>query len=101
MSVKLGEVHSVPVFAFNPQGGRPSSSSRDDCNGGGSGLGLFAEANLNAGPVQAGVNANAGRNYPTNGDSSLYLNGVRPSASIGDSWGIRAGAEITLYGGAN
>jgi len=66
---------------------------------------LFAGVNLNAGPVQAGINANAGRNYPTNGESSLYLNGVRPSASIGDSWGVRAGAaaggEITLYGGAN
>jgi len=41
--------------SFDPQGGRPGSSSHDDCNGGGSGLGLFAGANLNAGPVQAEI----------------------------------------------
>ena len=91
--------------SYNPQGGRPGSSPTDDCSTGGFGLGLFADASFNAGPIQAGLNSNVGRNYPTKGESSLYGNLASPSASIGDSWGIRAGAaaggQITLFGGTN
>jgi len=88
--------------SFNPLGDRPGSSPNDNCNTGGLGLGLFAGANFSAGPVQAGLNSNVGRNYPTNGESLLHGNFPSPNASVGDSWGVKvgvaAGGEITIYG---
>ena len=88
-------------ISWDPMGTRPGSSPEQACQGGGLGLGVFGDIDFNAGPVQAGLQNNLGRNYPVNGDSSPYGQFMSPSTSFGDSWGIKAGAsaggQVTIY----
>jgi len=90
-------------FAWDPNGGRPGSSLNDDCSQSGFGLGLFGDIDFNAGPLQAGLQNNFGRNFPSNGPSSLYGQFMSPNVTFGDSWGIRAsgaaGGEVTVWSG--
>ena len=84
-------------------GGRPGSSSDELCQSGGVGLGVYGDISFNAGPLQAGLQNNLGRNFPTQGDSKPYGQFMSPSFSVGDSGGIRAsgavGGQITIYSG--
>ena len=89
--------------SWDPLGTRPGSSPNDRCGSGGVGLGVFSDIGFNAGPVQAGLNSNLGRNYPVNGDSKGYGQFMSPSGPVGDSWGIKAGAsaggQVTIFSG--
>ena len=88
-------------ISWDPLGMRPGSSPAEACQGGGFGLGVFGDIGFNAGPLQAGLQNNLGRNYPVNGDPTHYGQFMSPSVSFGDSLGIKAGAsaggQITIY----
>ncbi|MBK6865532.1 MAG: hypothetical protein IPG91_19475 [Ideonella sp.] len=87
-------------FNWEKSGARPGSegASAASCKSSGVGAGVFADADFNAGPLQAGLQNGLGRNT---GQSQPYGQFMSPSWSLGDSWGIRAGwsagAQITIW----
>jgi hypothetical protein len=87
-------------FKWEKSGGRPGSegASAALCKSSGVGAGVFADADFNAGPLQAGLQNSLGRNT---GQSQPYGQFMSPSWSLGDSWGIKAGwsagAQITIW----
>ena len=91
-------------IVWDPNGGRPGALP-SECDTGGYGIGLGGSVGGNVGPLNAGLDADAGVNYNNRGDQTPYLTPPTPSWGIGDSWGIQAGAnagiEGTLYSPAN
>ena len=87
-------------FKWEKSGGRPGSegATSASCKSGGVGAGVFADADFNAGPLQAGLQNSLGRNTS---QSQPYGQFMSPSWSLGDSWGIKAGwsagAQITIW----
>jgi len=59
---------------------------------------LGGSIGLNAGPLQAGLDADTGVNYNNRGDTTPYKTPPTPSWGSGDSWGIHAGADIGIEG---
>lgn len=51
---------------------------------------MFADLDLNAGPLQAGLRNILGRNT----DTGAYGQFTSPSWSLGNSWGIKAGGSF-------
>lgn len=77
-------------FKWEKNGGRPGSEGATpaSCKVGGVGAGVFADADFNLGPLQAGIQNSLGRN---SGWSQPFGQFMSPSWSLGDSWGIKAG----------
>lgn len=82
---------------WEKNGGRPGSegASADSCKSGGVGAGVFADLDLNAGPLQAGLQNSLGLNT---GQDQPYGQFMSPSWSLGDSWGIKAGWSAGVQG---
>ncbi|WP_343205567.1 MULTISPECIES: RHS repeat-associated core domain-containing protein [unclassified Pseudoxanthomonas] len=86
---------------YEPLGTAPGA---DPCSNGGLGIGGFAEAGLNAGPIQAALGGNLGVKFtPSDGSIIKPYGGLEPQGGVGNSWGIKGsasvGVEITLHGG--
>jgi hypothetical protein len=86
-------------FKWEKNGGRPGSDGLTQaCKGNGVGAGVFANADFNAGPLQAGLQNSLGRNM---GQSQPYGQFMSPTWLLGDSWGIKAGwsagAQFTVW----
>ncbi len=79
-------------------GGTRPGSRPNECNTGGSGVGGFGDLGFNLGPLQAGIQSNAGVNFNNSGGPSPYGQLFNPSWGFGDSWGIRAGGAIGVEG---
>ena len=84
-------------FKWDRTGGRPGSEAPNACKGSGEGVGFFADLDLNAGPLQAGLQNALGANTGT----GAYGQFMSPGWSLGDSWGIKAGgsfgAQLTIW----
>ena len=106
MTVRVGFGAGGGV-SYNPAGGLPGEAPKDPSKGGVVAA-CSANANFNAGPLQAAATLGAARNY-TNGTSSMLLplsssgrfsNGWLGGGSI---WNVNAnasvGAQITIYSG--
>jgi hypothetical protein len=82
---------------WDKNGGRPGSDAPNSCKGNGAGVGVFADLDLNAGPLQAGLQNSLGSNTGT-GTFGQFMS---PSWSLGDSWGIKVGgsfgAQLTIW----
>ena len=88
-------------FKWEKSGGRPGSEGATpaSCKAGGVGAGVFADADFNVGPLQAGLQNSFGRNT---GQPQPYGQFMSPSWSAGDSWGVKAGwsagGQVTMWG---
>lgn len=87
-------------FKWEKNGGRPGSEGvPQGCTVGGVGAGLFTDLDFNAGPLQAGLQNNFGRNM---GQPTPYGQFMSPNWSLGDSWGLKAnwsaGGQFTVWG---
>ncbi len=89
-------------FSYDPLGTSPGYQPCQ-CGSWTGGYGVYADASAQAGPVKAGIGANYGRN--TNSCGSSDYGGVKPKASIKDSFGLKAsasfGGQLTLAGGGS
>ena len=100
MALKLGKGLGA-VAGYDHFGGRAGGDA-SQCKKGGVGVGFFAEAGGNFGPVTGKLEANWGRNFMSWFSSSSGYGGVQPKGPIETRWGIGLGAaigvEITVFG---
>lgn len=86
---------------WDPRGGRPGTDTSTPARAHGVTAGFFADAELNAGPVQAALQNNFGRDFPFWYNSAPYGDFMKPNGTIGDSWGVKgtmaAGGEVSMY----
>ena len=86
---------------FDLRGGRPGSGPGDNPRTSGITLGVFGDLDFNAGPVQASMQNNLGRYIPFWQSSSVFRDFMKPNATFGDSWGLKAtaaaGGEISVF----
>jgi RHS repeat-associated protein len=86
--------------SLDPLGGRAGSNPGQSCKSG-AGVGFFAEAGGNAGPVAGKIEANMGRNFFRGGGNEFY-GGVQPTGTLETLWGIKAlaaaGVEVSVFG---
>jgi hypothetical protein len=86
---------------WEKNGGRPGSEGETaSCKSAGIGAGIFADADFNTGPLQAGLQNSLGSN---SGSTQPYGQFMSPSWSIGNSWGIKggwsAGVQVPIWTG--
>jgi RHS repeat-associated protein len=89
-------------FSYDPLGTSPGYRPCQ-CGSWTGGYGVYADVSGQAGPVKATISANYGRN--TNSCGSADYSGVKPKASMKDSFGLKAsasvGGQLTLAGGGS